>query len=405
MLWASGLAGAAHAVNISITPWTERHRPLIAVFFVVIIYFLSAAAAFDGYYTRYGFRENLPNFSLPSMVDGTANRPFVYRRLLPIIANAVDQSLPAKLKQELVAELIRPSNDLPSQHTRSGLRHGDADNPRYALRYHLIYFLDFLSLFAALFFARAVCIRAGASVFAATCAPCLFALGLPLLLSKGGYLYDLPEVLCLFAALFLAQRRSSWIAWLLIPASILGALNKETFIVFVVALIPFIVGRRSRIRDYLIVAGSLTGSVGTYLVIRRLYASNPGVTVEMHLLNNLAYYSNPLNLVTFDKTYGLLMLSGYSVLTIAVIGLLLSLSWRRQSGAVRRHAVLAAAMNFPLLLLFSAPGEIRNLSMLYPTLAFLIAGSIDRLVPQLRGPEPPDAAVGASAAAGAFGDA
>ena len=68
MLWASGLAGAAHVVNISITPWTERHRPLIAVFFVVIIYFLSAAAAFDGYYTRYGFRENLPNFSLPSLV-------------------------------------------------------------------------------------------------------------------------------------------------------------------------------------------------------------------------------------------------------------------------------------------------------------------------------------------------
>jgi hypothetical protein len=369
---------------LSIRRWTDQHRNSTAAFFVIVIYFLSAAAAFDGYYSRYGFRENIRAYSLPSMVDGTADRPFVYRRLLPMIANAVDRSIPGQLKQRLVDRLTRPSAELPLQYTLSGLRHGDADDPRYALRYHLIYYLDFLSLFAALFFLRAACIYAGVSVFAASCAPCVFALALPVLLAKGGYMYDLPEVLCLFAAVFLAQRRSSWIAWLLIPVSVLGAMNKESFVFFVVALIPFVVSRRSDVRGYLIVAGSLICSMTTYLLIRQAYASNAGGTVEMHLFYNLAYYPNPLNLVTFDRTYGLVILSGYSIVTVAAVGLLLSLSWARLPVIVRRHALLTAAINFPLLLLFSAPGEIRNLSLLYPTLAFLIASTIDGFVGEER---------------------
>jgi hypothetical protein len=86
-----------------------------------------------------------------------------------------------------------------------------------------------------------------------------------------------------------------------------------------------------------------------------------------------------LSLLAHERTYGFALPAGYSIVTIAGAASLVALGWRRLAPPLRRFGLAAAAINLPLLLLFCAPGETRNLSLLYPLLVCLIAASADRL--------------------------
>src|SRR6185437_13156287 len=80
---------------------------------LVAVYFLAAAASFSGYFSKWHFRDDMPAASLPKMLDGTADRPYVYRQLLPAIANGIERALPVQLKQRADALLL---DDNPSHH-------------------------------------------------------------------------------------------------------------------------------------------------------------------------------------------------------------------------------------------------------------------------------------------------
>jgi hypothetical protein len=43
---------------------------------------------------------------------------------------------------------------------------------------------------------------------------------------------------------------------------------------------------------------------------------------------------------------------------------------------MQRHAQIAAIVNFPLFILCCVPGELRDLSLLYVTLLFLLAANL-----------------------------
>jgi formate/nitrite transporter FocA (FNT family) len=70
--------------------------------------------------------------------------------------------------------------------------------------------------------------------------------------------------------------------------------------------------------------------------------------------------------------------SGAFVGTLAVLALVVARGWPASPPALRRHLLLAATINLPLLLVFSATGELRNLSFLYVGLALLVARAMDR---------------------------
>ncbi len=57
-----------------------------------VLFVVSAAASFNGFYGKYHFREYgldaYPVTEVNKMLDGTADRPFVYRQMLPQIARA-----------------------------------------------------------------------------------------------------------------------------------------------------------------------------------------------------------------------------------------------------------------------------------------------------------------------------
>ena len=59
-------------------------RFLLALFYVIV-----AAAAFNGFYAKWRLNDGHAPHSLASMVDGTAYRPYVYRQLVPAVANGI----------------------------------------------------------------------------------------------------------------------------------------------------------------------------------------------------------------------------------------------------------------------------------------------------------------------------
>jgi hypothetical protein len=349
--------------------------------FVVLIYVLAASASYNGFYGKWGLRDAEPRFSIVMMLQGTAERPFVYRQLVPQVANAVDRITPATLKARLTKSLVEPSNRLVAD-TRTELKKGVADNPAYALRYDIVYLLGFGCLIAAMGLMRWLCMTVGASELAATMAPVLFALAFPTLLAVGGYFYDFSELLLFFAAVCLTTGR--W-RWLIIPLSIVGAYNKESYLFFVLTLTPLLVTSR---RDYVGMAVSLLSLLAagaTYLLVRHLYAGNPGGTVDYQLIDNLKFYVNPLSLLKITVTYGLPYLAGYSLVSVAAIAMTARLGWGRLPVRFKRYVIVATIINAPLGLLFAFPGEMRNLSMLYPSLVLLMACAIDRLNPAPNG--------------------
>jgi hypothetical protein len=77
--------------------------------------------------------------------------------------------------------------------------------------------------------------------------------------------------------------------------------------------------------------------------------------------------------------YTVPLFAGYSIVSVGAVAMIAWLARGRIARPLLLHIVLAAAINVPLLLLFAFPGEMRNLSLLYPALVLAIASAFDRL--------------------------
>lgn len=350
-------------------PGSVLNQRLATAFVITIIYAVVAAAAFHGYYTKWRMSDLVPAQSLVAMLDGTAERPFVYRQLLPQAATLVEQALP----QSIRADIERRLNS-----AEGGLRPpigAEATKQGYAVRYRIVYYATFLSLFLALFVLRSVCLSIGVSQPAATAAPAIFALMIPILQTRGGYFYDLPEVLAFALAARLAL--GGHIVLLLLLA-IPAAANKESFLFYCLTLPPLLMVRLSFRNAVATALAAAFVSGLTYLAIRLAYAENSGQNAILQLFNNALFYANPLNLFLFDQTYGLPLFKGYGIVVFSWFAVLMAYGWRVVPACIQRHLMLAAVINVPLLLLFCAEGEVRNLSMLYVAIVALIAGALHR---------------------------
>ena len=238
---------------------------LAAAFIITMIYVVVAAASFHGYYTKWFMSDFTRSQSLVAMLDGTAARPFVYRQLLPQAATVIERSLPESARRYLEDRF---------NNARAALRHPtgtDAAKEGYVIRYRIVYYATFLSIFLALFALRSVCLSLGTSNAAATAAPAIFALMIPILQTRGGYFYDLPEVLAFALAARLAL--GGHVALLLLLA-VPAAANKESFLFYCIALVPLLMVRLSLRNAIATALGAAFVSGLTYLAIRQAYAAN-----------------------------------------------------------------------------------------------------------------------------------
>jgi hypothetical protein len=335
-------------------------RPGIRWVLLVVIYFLVASASYCGYFTKWQFRDETPEFALPGMLDGTIERPFVYRQLLPVIANGVEHALPAGVRNRVNTLLF---DDNRTHHPIAWFYPNatDARNPQYALRYYLIYGMSFAALLLAMFALRAVCVELQSNRIAATLAPMAFAVILPLILTDGAYFYDLPELLFMALAIWLSLRGR--VFWLIVITA-LATLNKETFLVYVLTLFPFLRTRLSTATTLKVQFVLVAIAAAINALIKLKYAHNDGGVVQFHLMENLGFLVHPSSYLRFEYNYGVVMTKGFNLINIFIVAVLVRTAWSKLSPVVRQHLWIAIVINVPLFLAFGFHDELRNLSML-----------------------------------------
>ena len=344
-----------------------------------VLFFVAATIAFNGYYQKWHFLEaGVPGTyavaGFERMVDGTANRPFVYRQLLPAIANALDGVTPQATKMWFYVHQGKGTASYLLAISTSPT----ANNPVYFFRYLVVYGLTFLftllAVYAMYLLCLAIKIRDPAAVFGSVIVIVLF----PFCMSVGGYFYDFPE-LALFMLAMLVAIKLDW--WWLIPVVALGEWNKESFLLIILTLYPIFRLRNSRRGSLLAVAVLGFICVAIYYSLRLRFGHNPGGTVELRWLEQLRWFSHPKYLLyETEETYGMRMLRPMTLLPMGLLLWTIQRGWKYLPPAVQRHGIIAAALNIPLYFLFCAPGELRDLSMLSVVVLLTIATNLNHWV-------------------------
>lgn len=344
-----------------------------------VLFFLAAAASFNGYYDKWQLRESTTErifpHSIDRMLDGTAERPYVYRQLLPDFANWVDKHVSKSITDRWNA----PRGPHAIAEVDDFFETSMARNRVYSFRYLVVYVTAFLFALLAVFAMYLVCRALEIPQAAAVMAPIAVILLIPYLQSIGGYYYDYPELAFLSLAVWVALK-FDW--WWIIPIAALGTWNKESFLLVIPTLYPILRQRISRL-GALIGCGILCLVSGTVFIATRIrFAHNPGGGLLKEWPKQLDSLLHPRLLIygvwPFEKTYGLLLPPVYTLLPMAILIWTIWRGWRYLPVAIQRHGQIAAAINIPLYFLFCAPGELRDFSLLYVVLFLVLAANLNR---------------------------
>lgn len=253
-------------------PIFERMNKLVASnaaswLLLFSFFFIVAAAAHSGFFAKWSLRDASDSnnrYSVEAMLDGTAHKPFVYRQLVPALANAADNLFPSPFKDYIIS-CFNPNE--------SYTRAVSANRPSYAFRYRIVYLLHFLSLFLSLFLLRSVVLSIGSGQMEASFASATFVLAFPYLQTVGGYFYDAAELAFLSAAV-LAALRGQYIILLVLAA--VATYNKESFFFYLLTLYPLLRRSVSQKRTAAVLSTALLISGLANLSMKMIFINNDG---------------------------------------------------------------------------------------------------------------------------------
>lgn len=349
---------------------------------VVLIYLvLVAAVSFCGFYSKDGFGDRINQgievvapWRIDFMLDGTAIRPFVYRQMIPDIANWAGRHVP----EEIQYKIFNTKGGSLGRNVMEFFESDVARNPKYSFRYLVVYYLVFLaSCFAAIFMyalLRAWDVEMRTALLATTASMFL----IPYSMTTTGYVYDYPEAFLLVFAAFVCSKYSGWY---LLPVAILGSWNKESFFFYVITLVPLLRSRYSAKVTGAITASALVLSTVVNLLIRRRFSGNGGGTVQFTLWDQLHAFVMPKRtLFGVDQTFGVITPKPDNLLVVAFFIWLAWMAWRHLPQALRQHALFAIAIGVPLYLFFGSEGEVRGMGILLVTVLFVMAATVTKMV-------------------------
>lgn len=339
----------------------------------IFLCYLVAAASFGGFFEKWAFRDGMA-YSAIEMMEGESKRPFVYRQLFPATANLVNQLVPPEINQRFSAWLAAD----PMKRNfiyRYFSNAKDSTNPEYVLRYYVLFGMCFASYFLGILALRAVCLEFYPDKVAATLAAFSIALIFPMLTTEGGYMYDMAELLFMALAVLLAAKGR--ILWLTVIVAF-ATFNKESFLLFIFALYPFIRARFS-LRQTLGIGSLLLGiSAAVNLAVKLYYADNPGGFVVNQLPDHIYWLLDPRSYFLFEVNYGAVTTKGFNVIHLIIVAFIVRSAWRYLTPVLRQHVLIAAVINIPFFIVFCYQGELRNLSMLFVGFTLMISIAISR---------------------------
>lgn len=339
--------------------------------FMLFAFYVVAAASFNGFFVKWAFRDiDVRKYTFQEIFEGTGDRPFVYRQLMITAAKEFRQQLSEEQQKNLI-EHLHYNNFISPYYARAIIE------PEPRIEYFLVYQMCFLSLFTSMFIWRRICTEITESQTAGTLAACIFALIFPILETVGGYFYDFGELLFFSLAVLFAMR-GWWVA--LIFLAPIAEFNKESFLFFLITLFPILSENVGKLKAFRSVSVAIILCLLVYKYVSELYAGNGGGALEFHLdwhLKNLfAMWAN------VEITYGVYFGHGMFFLHIILVAWIIKNAWKNLPPPWKFHIKIAALINFPLYILFCAPGELRNLSLLYAGFIVMLAVFIKSFLPK-----------------------
>jgi hypothetical protein len=302
-----------------------------------------------------GINDNKPSM-FADMVYGKAEKPYVYRTLLPTSVRILSAPVPESLRNSL-------SEKIESNISLNKLFKKLKWEKEFAVEYSFAMILMFLSLWGFsiavrylfnLFFSSPGWFADSVSVLAL--------LGLPTMFQYTSFLYDFPLLLFYTLGLIFLYKRD-WKTFLVI--FLIGCFNKETTILLTLI---FYVYYRSKLRKGLfnkLLFAQLAVFVIVKLLLFIIFNSNPGTFVEFHLVD-----------------HNLRLLAGYDLtLAASLLGfvLLVFYKWKEKPDFIKTSLLAFIPLVF-LSLFLGYIDELRDYYEVYPSVIILISYSIGRIL-------------------------
>jgi hypothetical protein len=247
-----------------------------------------------------------------------------------------------------------------------------SDSPEDCFKYHILFFYLFFSLLVLLFSLRYLTkLIFELPETVSDLAPAGALLFLPLTFLWGGYFYDFPEYMLMTLCLIFLIKKA-WLPYYVFFA--LAVFNKESNALLVLFFAAFYFGnmpRKNTLRHlalHLIIGGSII------LFLRILFASNGGGVIENHLQENIAFWLSPRSYFLFFDPYRLgiaVCPRGGNIFSLFVLTFLLFYRWHAKPAPLKRLLLYTAFFLFPLCLYGGYKDEVRDFSLLFPSLYLL----------------------------------
>jgi hypothetical protein len=359
----------------------SRFDNLAARLTFLFLCYMVAAASFGGFFEKWAFRDGMA-YSAIEMMEGESKRPFVYRQLLPATANLVNRIVPQELNDKFAGWLAADPMKRNFIH-RYFSNAKDSTNSEYVLRYYVLFVLCFGTYFFGVLALRAACLEFHPDKAAATLAAFAIALIFPMLTTEGGYMYDMAELMFMALAVLLAAQGRLLLLAIVVA---FATFNKESFLLFVFALYPFIRARFSLKRTLGMGALLLGVSAMVNVAVKLHYADNPGGFVVNQLPGHIYWLLDPRSYFLLEVNYGAVTTKGFNIVHLIIVAFVVRSAWQFLPPVLRRHVLIAAAINIPFFIVFCYQGELRNLSMLFVGFTFMISIAISRYLQKLYQP-------------------
>jgi hypothetical protein len=315
-------------------------------------------------------------------VELRRKRPWAYRVLTPLVLRATSEITPDALQDRVLVDkpYEGPNKPMYSRVERARREY------HWGRGYDFEYFVMYSMLLGSLVLSQVVWWRqlshAGHSPMFAAFAPPLVMLALPLSFAVCGYIYDFPELLSASLCLLLFVKRR----WgLYYPLFALAVLNKETAVLWTVwCTALWWQGRSTFLRHVL--AHALVGGI-PFVAVRLWMAHLPGLGVEIHVLENLAYWTTPSHYFGFVDYYAKALPTPApgNLVMIPLLGLLTFYAWRHKDRTVKTIFASSLAVFTPLYFIFGFENEVRVFTPCIPAFVVLAADTVRRLfAPELQ---------------------
>jgi hypothetical protein len=350
--------------------------------FILLIYMAVAASVVNIFMQARSFCEGIATFSLSHMLDGSAERPWVYRRLVPIITNQAVNLIPSEQRAAFADEYLSKYRLKELYFAKSRETIGDVNLPldewtaEYSIKFHAVYCIIFLSLIGSLYCLRAITnTTCQPTNTLAPFLPALFVLLFPISFDIGGYYYDFVGLFFLCLLLLTALRRNYSLWMLLLP---LAVLNKESNILVPMLYAPVLLSYCDKWRWRVFLIIGFFASLAIFFFVREQYSQNTGTPVDWQLWPNIHFLLTLKNYFLWDDLFAPMIPfpRGFNLLLVAVLASLVFWQWRQNPGYARGLLAVGLLVNIPLFIMFGTLDEMRNLSFLFIPIYLLAARSL-----------------------------